>query len=926
MHKEFRVNRSARTVVRNSLFVLCAGLALAATRPAFARVVDEDMKGLVNPADPGAEPAPGTLRGGGGHGPITPNAVPEINGPGRVSTVGNVWLKTTNIGVMGNPFTANSSDPSAQWPGPSGNEFLFYWGLWVGAKNPEALDPAVVRRVSSNTEWRPPTLAPEDRIYQAYDGQVGGQRDFDDDSDDRVDEEFLNGKDDDNDGAIDEDYAAISQQMFSCEMRDDTEQAVNANFAEKHVPFGLLVRQSTYAFAVPGANDFTAVDYQVINQSGHMLDSVFVGFVVDQDVGPTALDRYFADDLPEPRVPQGDYSETLNPQLDLNYDAQLCTSDTLHVRGFSMTDDDGDLGRTIAASSFLLLGHTTDPTGLKGPRRVGFRMYRAYLPGTPFVQGGGPTVDLERFQTLAFGINGGTVPIGVDPVTGLISEERPDESTKTDYFSICSIGPYLQWQNGEKISVQVALAVQRCDYSKPVNNPASPDLANPDRYSAMINNAIEAQKTFRGKYIAANGRPTPDLRGRETPLTAPPGSPYETADCRDEEAGQSRLVEDDTITWFDLDCNFCTGVPGALLKNWLAAAPPPNPDLRLTPGDREVTIEWSNLSEVTPDPSSGFLDFRSYRIWKASNFTRPVGSSGPSEELWALLAEFKLFDALTPLRDSVDWGADGQPGTNDPGEGDGFFDAITDTFPVLLNEQTGERLYPIDIAPCKVGTTLINGTCPPATTAPGDTAYYFGPRKYQIRPGVEAIDPNFKTAIYPIGRYRYVDRNVLNGFVYFYSVTGKDSTGQRDVNGGRGQLAEQEGRRSAVESQGVTPQSATATADTKGIYVVPNPYRGRAQWDLTPNAADPTGTHVDFFNMPDGTWTLRIYTISGDLVTTLRSEDTQTNGKLQKENAADGQATWNLISRNGQDVVSGIYMFSVESPNGNSRGRFVIIR
>jgi hypothetical protein len=895
------VTRSAQLVA------LVLGVAVAfVAAPASARVMDKDMESLVAPGDP----QPGTYRNGG-HYP--PNAVPEINGPGRISTVGNVWLKTTNIGVMGNPFPANSSDPSAQWPGPSGNEFLFYWGLWVGAKNPEAQDPALVRRVSQNTEWRPPSLAPEDRIYQSYDGQVGGQRDFDDDQDHRIDEEFYNGKDDDNDGLIDEDYAAISQQMYTCELRDDTDQAVNANFAEKHVPFGLLVRQTTYAFAVPGSNDFTAVNYDIFNQSGHSLDSVFVGFVVDQDVGPTSLDRYFADDLPEPRVPQGDYFEQLT-SLDANYDPLLCPNDTIHVRGFSMTDDDGDLGKTTAASSFLLLGMTTDPTGLKGPRRVGFRMYRAYLPGTPFVQGGGPTVDLERFQTLAFGLNGATIPVGIDASTGLISEERPDESTKTDYFSICSIGPYLDWQPNAKISVQVALAVQRCDYSKPATDLATGG-ANPERYKAMIANALEAQKTFRGKYITPpDGTPTPDQRGRETGLIAPPGEQYNFADCRDNEGGEPREVDDDEIpTWFDLDCDYCTGVQGKLLKNWLAAAPPPNPDLKLTPGDRKVTLEWDNLSEVTPDPSSGLIDFKAYRIWKASNFTRPVGSSGPSEELWALLAEFKFFDYLTPLQDSLD--------TNN----DGIRDSLRLTYPVLLNTQTNERLFPVDIPPCKVGTTLNAGTCPPASTAPGDTAYYDGPRKYQIRPGVEATEPHYKTAIYPMGRYRYDDPNVLNGFVYFYSVTGKDSTGSRDVFGGRGTLAEQEGRRSAVESNGVTPQSA-AVASAGEIYVVPNPYRGNAQWDLTPNAADPTGTHVDFFNMPAGQWTLRIFTISGDLVQTIRSDDLQTNGKPQKENESDGQASWNLISRNGQDVVSGIYMFSVESDSGSSRGKFVIIR
>src|SRR5690348_3491358 len=422
--KEFCVTRSAQLVARASALLLGAAAAFVLAAPASARVLDKDMENLVAPQDPG------TLRNGGHN---TPQAVPEINGPGRVSTVGNVWLKTTNIGVMGNPFPANSSDPSAQWPGPSGREFLLYWGLWVGAKNPEATDPALVRRVSQNTEWRPPTLAPEDRIYQSYDGQVGGLRDFDDDNDGRIDEEFYNGKDDDGDGAIDEDYAAISQQMYTCEMRDDTDQAVNANFAEKHVPFGLLVRQSTLAFAVPGANDFTAVNYDVYNQSGHMLDSVFVGFVVDQDVGPTSLDRYFADDLAEPRVPQGDFPEHLDTS-DPRYDPELCPNDTIHVRGFSVTDDDGDMGKTKSTSSFLLLGCTTDPTGIKGPRRVGFRMYRFYTPGAPFVQGGYPTVDLERFQALSFGIPNAVDPVGIDPVTGLINEARPDESTKSDYF------------------------------------------------------------------------------------------------------------------------------------------------------------------------------------------------------------------------------------------------------------------------------------------------------------------------------------------------------------------------------------------------------------------------------------------------------------------------------------------------------------
>jgi hypothetical protein len=196
---------------------------------------------------------------------------------------------------------------------------------------------------------------------------------------------------------------------------------------------------------------------------------------------------------------------------------------------------------------------------------------------------------------------------------------------------------------------------------------------------------------------------------------------------------------------------------------------------------------------------------------------------------------------------------------------------------------------------------------------------------------------------YPVGRYRYVDKGVKNGFLYFYSVTGKDSTGQGQTR------VELVGRRSAVEAEGIVPQGA-ASAQNRGVWVVPNPYRGLrdipsrpSSWDLTPNASDPTGTHIDFMGLPSGRWSIKIFTLSGDLVNTLTSEDAvdastrnstvidsqgnaHTNVTRQQDTANDGQARWNLISRNGQDVVSGIYLFTVESSRGTERGKFVIIR
>src|SRR5262249_2982116 len=183
---------------------------------------------------------------------------------------------------------------------------------------------------------------------------------------------------------------------------------------------------------------------------------------------------------------------------------------------------------------------------------------------------------------------------------------------------------------------------------------------------------------------------------------------------------------------------------------------------------------------------------------------------------------------------------------------------------------------------------------------------------------------------------------VKNGFLYFYSLTAFDSSFDSNTQ----KTLELNGRRSTSEAVGVSPQASTK--ESKAVWVVPNPYRGARRiqdrpsaWDLTPNGTDPTATHIDFLALARGSWTIRIYTIAGDLVQTLSSTDpvneslrppvavgnsTYPGYNRQQDTANDGEARWNLISRNGQDIVSGVYIFTVESKQGTQRGRFVVIR
>ena len=170
---------------------------------------------------------------------------------------------------------------------------------------------------------------------------------------------------------------------------------------------------------------------------------------------------------------------------------------------------------------------------------------------------------------------------------------------------------------------------------------------------------------------------------------------------------------------------------------------------------------------------------------------------------------------------------------------------------------------------------------------------------------------------YPVGRYRFVDDRVLDGFDYHYVVT---AVAQRTVTvtgTPRVEFLESPFRadfntlvRPRVEAGGGTMRS-----DGK-VWVVPNPFKADAPWERQPVPGDAFTRHVDFFGLPRAMSRIRIYTLAGDLVQTLDHDGTH----------GDGQAPWNLISRNGQDIESGVYLFTVEWPGGHQVGRFVIIR
>ncbi len=105
-------------------------------------------------------------------------------------------------------------------------------------------------------------------------------------------------------------------------------------------------------------------------------------------------------------------------------------------------------------------------------------------------------------------------------------------------------------------------------------------------------------------------------------------------------------------------------------------------------------------------------------------------------------------------------------------------------------------------------------------------------------------------------------------------------------------------------------------SDMNNISVVPNPYVGAASWEPT-NINVGRGSRLIYFIHLPAKCSIRIYTISGNLVQTLQHDSGLT----------DGQEPWNLVSKDGMNISYGIYVFHVETPDGKTMiGRFAVIK
>ena len=118
-------------------------------------------------------------------------------------------------------------------------------------------------------------------------------------------------------------------------------------------------------------------------------------------------------------------------------------------------------------------------------------------------------------------------------------------------------------------------------------------------------------------------------------------------------------------------------------------------------------------------------------------------------------------------------------------------------------------------------------------------------------------------------------------------------------------------------ARGSSTDPGLAKDQLSAITVVPNPYIATAKWERRTLYTTGRGDRkVEFKKLP-ANCTVRIYTIAGALVKTLRKDSAPVDGSL----------AWDLISDDGMEIAYGLYIYHVDAPGiGEYIGKFAVVK
>ena len=235
-------------------------------------------------------------------GPVR-TSVSQINSYNRVHRRSNIWMNITNWGFFGNggeseldamddPCLPGEWAPQAEYPGGSNIQYLFMGALWLGAMiQAEGYE---YPRVSVGTDgW----LGGPDAVNELWPGEGelhSQQNGIIERSTLALNFDCLG-----NPIAAFKD-SAISEQDFVCSYSDTLAEKFYVHddpIDGPHTPLGIKITQKSYTWTYNYAQNFIIIDWEIQNIAGNYLKNLYVGLYVDADVGRRGNRDRHTDDI-----------------------------------------------------------------------------------------------------------------------------------------------------------------------------------------------------------------------------------------------------------------------------------------------------------------------------------------------------------------------------------------------------------------------------------------------------------------------------------------------------------------------------------------------------------------------------------------------------------------------------------------------------
>jgi hypothetical protein len=667
-----------------------------------------------------------------------------------------------------------------------------------------------------------------------------------------------------------QDYIAVYTDTFTTSSFVDPD----PNDGRPHIPLHLAITQKSYSWSYEYAEDFVLFDFDIRNIGRKALKNVWIGMYIDGDVYHTSENGY--------GIEQGAQDD-------------ICGFDSLYV-----LIDGNDTIKNVINTAWIADNDGQPYDGAydyRSPRGVsGVRVVRTPLPDSLLHTGFNwwiSNIDASKDwgpRRTSFG----TQPFpggGMGTPGGDKAKYRVMSNNEFDYDQIwCNLDRWASngWINKPSTSVDLANgydtrylfsfgpfdSVQANDTLKLTtayicgenlhNNPAN-FLDNLKNHEADSARIAVYYSNLDFTDFATNSQWADWVYDNPGVDTDGDGN-----------FGKYRITAAGDTFWYKGD-----GVP-----DFAGPPPPPSPILSFTTAPNQVTLKWDGKqTERFPDTFSKKVDFEGYRIYKSN--------TGRTDD-YTLLADFDVKDfdvtwwntALNPPQ----WSKWNKPPKRDYAFPEGW---RADTVRVI--DVTNDPTSP-------------------------DTIFAYYPQAHFIahgpNTGFATINPDNATDT----TYQYILNNLSEARGLYFSITAYD-------------YGNPVTKLSPLESSPTINSTLIypiAVGGSGKVAVYPNPYvitdATKKGGYLDMGWEDPDGSgntqfdrRIMFAGLP-ANYIIRIFTLDGDLVKQISQGDSYYE-------VSPGVAFWDLISRNTQAVVSGIYIYTIEGANGyHELGKIAIIK